>query len=153
MAGEASDTAGFQIPVQDEALGHSGRSLCYKVACLCHSSHTMHMLYTAQCQHLVTHTGFQAAGAFTKQKRHLQTGAAAGQMLAIDRQMHELLSKMQHHNALIGARHLQDVKDVHSMQHAAASGDFGGISFSSELQSKLDISLAQVQSNEATALC
>ena len=116
-------------------------------------NYTMRMLDTAQCQHLLTCTGFQAAGAFTKQKRHLKTGAAAGQMLAIDRQMHELLSKMQHHNALIGARHLQDAKDVHSLQHAAASGDFGGISFSSELQSKLDISLAQVQAYEATTSC
>ena len=88
--------------------------------------------------------GFQPAGTFTKQKRHLQTGAAASQMLAIDRQMQELLSKMQRHNTLIGARHLQEAKDVHTLQHPAASGDFGGISFSSDLQSKLDTSLAQV---------
>lgn len=153
MAGEALDTAGFQIPVQDEALGHSGKSLCYKVACLCHSTIPCACSIQHSVRRLVVCTGFQAAGAFSKQKRHLQTGAAAGQMLAIDRQMHELLSKMQHHNTLIGARHLQDAKDVHSMQHAAASGDFGGINFSSELQSKLDRSLAQVQSYEATVFC
>lgn len=89
-------------------------------------------------------TGFQPAGTFTRQKGHLQSSAAAGQMLAVDRQMQELLLKMQRHNTLIGARHLQEAKDVHSLQHPAASGDFGGISFSSDLLSKLDMSLAQV---------
>ena len=91
-----------------------------------------------------TSTGFQPAGTFTRQKGHLRASAAAGQMLAVDRQMQELLLKMQRHNTLVGARHLQEAKNVHSLQHPAASGNFGGISFSSDLQSKLDMSLAQV---------
>ena len=65
-------------------------------------------------------------------------------MLAIDKQKQELLTKMQRHNTLIEARHLQQDRDVHVLQHPASSGDFGGISFSSLLQSNLDVNLAQV---------
>lgn len=68
-------------------------------------------------------------------------------MLAIDGQMQELLLKMQRHNTLIEARHLQQEKDVHVLEHPAASGDFGGISFSSILQSNLDATFAQVHTS------
>ena len=129
-------TGSIDLPVQDEALGHSGVGLSNWVPPLgCHNTDAHQWMYCA---------GFQSAGTFTKQKRHLQTGHAAGQMLAVDTQMQELLSKMQRHNTLIEARHLQQDRDVHVLKHPAASGDFGGISFSSILQSNLDANFAQV---------
>lgn len=59
--------------------------------------------------------GFHCAGAFTKSKKQLQTGAAADQMLAIDKQMQELLGRMQRHNQLIAAQHL-DIEKRHEVR-------------------------------------
>jgi len=64
---------------------------------------------------LTCHAGFHYAGAFTKSKKQLQTGAAADQMLAIDKQMQELLGRMQRHNQLIAAQHL-DIEKRHEVR-------------------------------------
>ena len=90
------------------------------------------------------HAGFHYAGAFTKSKKQLQTGAAADQMLAIDKQMQELLGKMQHHNQLIAAQHL-DIEKPHevrlSHKKTTSANAVGGRSDNAGWPAKIDLSL------------
>lgn len=88
--------------------------------------------------------GFQSAGAFTKAKKQLQTGAAAEQMQAIDRQMQELLEKMRRHNQFIGTQHL-GIENAHRVQFfhkpTRAAADTPGMQKSLEWPTKNDFSL------------
>lgn len=88
--------------------------------------------------------GFQSAGAFTKAKKQLQTGAAAEQMQAIDRQMQELLEKMRRHNQFIGTQHL-NIDNAHQVQFfhktTKAAADTASMQKSLEWPTKMDFSL------------
>ena len=90
------------------------------------------------------HVGFHCAGAFTKSKKQLQTGAAADQMLAIDKQMQELLGKMQRHNQLIAAQHL-DIEKRHEVRlfhkQTTSASAAGRVSDSARWPAKIDLSL------------
>ncbi len=74
----------------------------------------------------------------------MQTGAAAEQMLAIDKQMQELLEKMQRHNQLIGAQHL-DTERAHKVhlfhRQAKPANGPAGMSDSAEWPAKIDFSM------------
>lgn len=88
--------------------------------------------------------GFTAAGAFTKSRKQLQTGAAAEQMLAIDKQMQELLDKMQRHNQLIGAQHMgiEKAQQVHLFHKTAMSAaGLGSSPDTAAWPAKIDFSL------------
>lgn len=88
--------------------------------------------------------GFQSAGAFTKAKKQLQTGAAAEQMQAIDRQMQELLEKMRRHNQFIGTQHL-NIENAHRVQFyhktTRAAADTAGMQKLLDWPTKIDFSL------------
>lgn len=88
--------------------------------------------------------GFQSAGAFTKAKKQLQTGAAAEQMQAIDKQMQELLERMRCHNQLIDTQHLV-VENAHTVQFfhktTRAADGVAGMQKSLEWPTKIDFSL------------
>ncbi len=93
---------------------------------------------------LTCHAGFHYAGAFTKSKKQLQTGAAADQMLAIDKQMQELLGKLQRHNQLIAAQHL-DIEKRHEVRlfhkQTTSANAVGSMSDSAGWPAKIDFSL------------
>ena len=88
------------------------------------------------------HAGFHYAGAFTKSKKQLHTGAASDQMLAIDKQMQDLLAKMQRHNQLIAAQHL-DVQKRHEVRlfHKKTTPAIGSMTDSAGWPVKIDFSL------------
>lgn len=77
--------------------------------------HLSGLAFRKLCHCCTLHAGFQAAGTFTKAKKHLQIGSAADQMQAIDKQMQGLLEKMQRHNQLIATQHfaIENVDKVH----------------------------------------
>ena len=93
---------------------------------------------------LFCHVGFHCAGAFTRSKKQLQTGAAADQMFAIDKQMQELLGKMQRHNQLIAAQHL-DIEKRHEVRlfhkQTTPANAVGSMTDSAGWPAKIDFSL------------
>ncbi|KAL0031101.1 hypothetical protein WJX77_003837 [Trebouxia sp. C0004] len=100
------------------------------------------------------HSGFHCAGAFTRSKKQLQTGAAADQMLAIDKQMQELLGRMQRHNQLIAAQH-QDTEKRHEVRlfhkQTISANSVGSMTDSARWPVKIDFSL--FDKNDTQSAC
>ena len=95
------------------------------------------------CQAVLV-TGFHSAGSFAKARKQLQLGAAAEQMQAIDRQMQELLDRMQSHNRLIDTQHLA-VENAHRVQlfhkSTRVADGLAGMQKLLEWPTKIDFSL------------
>ena len=66
------------------------------------------LFWTTSAANIHCHlSGIWAAGAFSKARKEVQKGAAAEQMLAVERQMQDLLTRMQGVNQSIAAQHLE----------------------------------------------
>lgn len=136
--------------VPHEALGHSGQATfptpCPATLSVAHSLVQPRARSAPQSHQALPHNaaGFQCAGAFTKARKQLQTGAAAEQMQAIDRQMQDLLERMRSHNQLIGTQHLA-IEDAHRVQffHKSTRAVDGTAAMQKSLEwpTKIDFSL------------